>query len=209
MNVGAVGLAAAIVGATVLVTGARDGRVARIGLVLALTLAPLLATPLPSPAAFAARITGGLLAAVLLGGPVLRAGGSRLGWPAEALFAVGALVVGLSAGIGLAELGGGPDGGAEPEASLLQRLSVATLALGSGCALLVLVLRRLTEGGDPGRAAMALAAGISGIVLVRTGLAGPPGDVEQLAVAALSVAVAAGGAAIARAAARRSDPAVP
>lgn len=210
MNLPALVFAVGVAGAAVAVAGARDGRSARIGLVLVIGLAPALADPLPGPAAFAARIVGGLLAVVLLSGlDLAKRSGSRLGWPAETVLAVAGFVAAGAVALALADLGAGAGdapGTPSPGATdLLARIGIGGLALGAGAAVLVTCLRAFLADADPKRRAMALVAVVQGLALVRTGLAGPPGAVEQLAVVAMTVAAAAAGSAVAAAAGRRGD----
>ena len=73
-----------VVAAVVAVT-ASDRRLALVGLAAALSLAPLVADPLPDPLVVAIRIVGAALAAYLVRIPLRDAGpgrGSRIGWPA-------------------------------------------------------------------------------------------------------------------------------
>jgi hypothetical protein len=194
-----VGLGLAILAAGTVVVSARDGRAARIGLVLLLALAPALGSPLPTPAAFGARGTAGLLAVLLLGSAGRAAGpGSRLGWPSDALLGLAGSVVGLAVAVGLADLGGGP---AAAPGDLLARLTPDAVALGAGVGLLSLGLRPIFADGDPARTTFGLLVAAHGLVLTRTGLAGAPGDVEHLAIAALVLAIATAGAVVAAGAA--------
>lgn len=187
-----------VIAAAVVAIGARDGRIARIGLLLVLSLEPLIADPLPSPAALGAREVGGILAVILLGPAMRRPGiGSRLGWPAELFVALAAAAGGLALAFGLADLTGVPGGILAPDPDdLVARLSPAVVALAAGVPLLGLGVRHAITGDDPGRSATAWLIAIGGLVLVRTGLAGSPGDVEHLGVVALTIAVAAAAAAI-------------
>src|SRR5690606_39064001 len=81
----------AVAGAVVAVS-AREGRVAVLGLVLALVVSPLVALPVPDVLSLAIRMVAGVLAAYLLWavlrGPSRRTAGSRLGWPVEAVVAL-------------------------------------------------------------------------------------------------------------------------
>lgn len=199
MNTAVAVVGLAVIVAAVVAIGARDGRIARIGLLLVLSLEPIIADPLPSPAALGAREVGAILAVILLGPAMRRRGvGSPLGWPAELFIALAAAVGGLALALGLADLAGVPGGVLTPDPNdLVARLSTGVIALAVGVPLLGLGVRHALAGDDPGRAAAAWLVAIGGLVLIRTGLAGPPGDVEHLGVAALTVAVAAAVAAIA------------
>lgn len=187
-----------IIAAAVVAIGARDGRTARIGLLLVLALEPMIGDPLPSPAALGAREVGAILAVILLGPAMRQRGlGSRLGWPAELFLALAAATGGLALALGLADLAGVPGGVLSPAPDdLVARLSPAVVALTVGVPLLGLGVRHALSDEDPGRSASAWLLAIGGLVLIRTGLAGSPGDVEHLGVVALMVAVAAAAAAI-------------
>ena len=109
MNPAIGAVAVAVLAGAVIAVSVRDGRIAVVGLVTMLVFAPIVSDPIGSPLALAARLAGAILAAYLLwiavrgGGTTL---GSRIGWPAEALLAVGAFVVGLGThGLGATALG--------------------------------------------------------------------------------------------------------
>ena len=168
------GLAAivTVAGALAAIAG-RDARVALAGLVVALSAAPFLADPLPTPAAIATRIVAALLAGYLLF-VVLRqttvvTRGSLVGLPAETLAAAAAFVIGYgTSGLGSAALG-------PPEASA------------TGFALAVIAVAPIVRGADIFRLGVALAILVTGAELVRVGLAGTPQPLEQLMTAALTV----------------------
>ena len=202
MNPLALALAVGIAVAAVAAVAARDGRAGLSGLLLVLALGPILADPLPTPAALALREVAALLAVVLLRATVTaRLGGSRLGWPAETLIAGAAWVGGLSIGISITS---GLLGAADPSSvGLAERMTPRVLAMAAGAATLALGLRPVFGFGDSARATTGLLVAVAGLVLLRTGLAGSPGEVEQLALVGFIVAVAASGTAIAHAAERR------
>ena len=188
MNPALAGLAAAVLVGAVLAVSARDSRAAVVGLGLTLILAPLLASPLPLPLGLAARLAGGLLGAYLLwiavraGGPT---GGSRLGWPAEALLAASAFVVGLGTfGLGAVALG-------------------PIEAQATGIALATLALVPVATGRDIVRIGIGLFLLLEGALLVRVGLGGNPSALEHLATAGLVAAL--GGSVAALAYAARKD----
>ncbi len=168
------GLAAivTVAGALAAIAG-RDARVAVVGLVVALSAAPFLADPLPTPATIATRIVAALLAGYLLF-VVLRettvvTRGSLVGLPAETLAAAAAFVIGYgTSGLGSAALG-------PPEASA------------TGFALAVIAVAPIVRGADIFRLGVALAILVTGAELVRVGLAGTPQPLEQLMTAALTV----------------------
>ncbi len=180
------GVAIAVLVGAVLALAARDGRAAVIGLGAVLVLAPLVAEPFGSPIGLAARLTAALLATYLLwiavrGGGVT--GGSRLGWPAEALLAAAAFVIGG----GTHGLGAAPGGPAEAQAL--------------GFALGTLAVIAAFTGRDVIRVGIGLLTLVQAALLLRAGLSGTPGDFEHLLSAALVAALGAAVAALAWAAA--------
>jgi hypothetical protein len=98
IDAAAVAALAAIAGGVVAVT-ARNGRSIALGLAVALTAAPLAASPLPGQLGLFARIAGAVLAADLLwvGTRVnaVRSEGSAIGPAAEAAIAAAAFLIGL------------------------------------------------------------------------------------------------------------------
>src|SRR5438046_307860 len=98
MNVGLAIIAGIAVAGAVLAVSSRDVRATVLGVLVLLLASPLVATPLPSPAAILARVAAGLLAArfltIGLRGETLTAG-TRIGWAAEGLAAAAAAVVGF------------------------------------------------------------------------------------------------------------------
>jgi hypothetical protein len=182
------GLAAAVLVGAILAVSARDSRAAVVGLGLTLVFSPLLADPLPLPLGLAARLTGAVLGAYLLWVAVRAGGatgGSRLGWPAEALLAAAAFVVGLGThGLGAAPLG-------PPEAQA------------AGFALAALAVVPVAAGRDIVRIGIGLFLLLEGALLVRVGLGGNPVPLEHLATGGLVAAL--GGSVAALAYAARSD----
>jgi hypothetical protein len=169
-----VGLAVAAVTGSVVAVSVRDGRIAILGLVVALLVAPLLGDPQAAPLGLAARYLGAVLAGYLLWMTV-RGGqptsGSRLGWPAEALTALGAAVVGYGThGLGLV-----PGGPAEAQAA--------------GFALLALALAPIVTGRDIVRIGIGLVLMLLGVGLVRVALVGTPTVLEELTLAGLVAAL--------------------
>jgi hypothetical protein len=188
VNLALAGVALAVlVGAVVAVT-ARDGRGSVTGLAAALILAPLVAAPIGSPVGLAARLAGAILGAYLMWIAVRGGGqtaGSRIGWPAEALLGLAGLVVGF----GTHGLGADPLGPAEAQAA------------GVGIAALAVV--PIVTGRDVVRLGTGLFVFLQGALLVRVGLGGTPGELEQLVTAGLVAAI--GGAIAALAYAARAD----
>jgi len=162
---------------------ARDIRLVLGGLVVAVSAAGLVADPLPSPLALACRIVAALLGTELIlvavRGRVRETGAPPLGPVGPALAAVAALIVGYAAaGLGASAVGPaelttvGPGG-----------------ATAAGFALVTLALGPVLLGRDLLRIGVGVTLLVSATALVRAGLAGTPGSLEQLAWAALTVAV--------------------
>ncbi len=202
--IGGLALAAFIaVAGAVAAVAAREPRIGLTGLVLALAAAPLVAEPLPGLNALALRIVGAALAAYLLW-PAVRAGrpglgGSGLGWPALALAAVTVAVIGLAVA---AELvvpvpldTGDPAPQPGPLDPVVLRSGIPTAA---GLAVLALASLPVLLPHDTIRLGVGLLLLIDGVMLLRAGLGGRPEALEQLAVVASLLAVAAGVAALAR-----------
>ena len=187
-------VALAVVGGAVIVVAARDTRTVLLALAVTLVASPLLADPLAAPLGLAARFVGAVLAVYLLwvvarerGVGVLPSptGGSRIGWPAEILVAGGAAVVGFAAH-GLGAPAGGPP-----------------LASAAGFAVAALAVAPVATGRDVVRVGTGLLLLIDAGLLVRMGLGGTPGDVEQLVTAGMLIVLA--GALAALAANARAD----
>ncbi len=174
MNPALVLLAAITIGGAVLAVSARDVRATALGLLVVFLGAPLLVDPWPGPATILARMAAALLAIriVEIG---LRGedttGGTRLGWPAEALLAAAAAVIGFgSHGLGAAGLGP-----AEAQAA--------------GFALIVLAIAPLATGRDVLRVAIGSVLLVMGATLIRAGLDAPPSDAEHLVLGLLTIAL--------------------
>ncbi|MEA2549473.1 MAG: hypothetical protein QOE42_2071, partial [Chloroflexota bacterium] len=109
MNPALAVIAALTVAGAVLAVSARDVQATLLGLMVVLLAAPLIADPWPDPLSILVRIAATLLAVRLIAIGVrggVATGGSRIGWPAEALLAVAAAVIGYgSHGLGAAGLG--------------------------------------------------------------------------------------------------------
>jgi hypothetical protein len=181
-------VAAAVLAGAVVAVSVREGRLAVVGLAATLIFAPLLADPLDTPLGLAARLAGGILAAYLLWIAVRDGGitsGSTLGWPAEALLAAAAFVV----GVGTHGLGAPALGPAEAQAA--------------GFALAALAIVPVATGRDVLRIGIGLFLLLQAALLVRVGLDGNPSELEQLVTAALVAAL--GGAVAALGYAARSD----
>ena len=166
MNPLLAGLAAVVVAGAVVAVSAREARASLLGLLVVLLGAAVVADPLPTPPAIAARIAAALLAARLLviairdlDGPTA---GSRLGWPVEALAAAAAAVIGFGThGLGAPALG-------PPEASA------------AGFAVGVLAAAPIVTSRDVYRLGIGAILLLVAALLVRVGLGGTPSDLEQL-----------------------------
>ncbi len=175
-------LALAVVGGAVVVVASRDTRTVLLALAVTLVATPLVADPLASPLGLAARLVGAILAIYLLWvvardravGTMIASptGGSRIGWPAEALLAAGAAVVGYAAH----GLGAPADGPA--------------VASAAGFAIAALAVSPVVNGHDVIRVGTGLLLLIDAALLVRAALGGTPGDVEQLVTSAMLIVLA-------------------
>ncbi len=194
MNPVLVGVALAIIGGAIVAVSARDGRVAVLGIAVVLLLSGVLAEPLPTPAAVAARAFGAVLAAYLLwisardrsasAMPPAATEGSRIGWPAETLLAAAAAVAGLMAH-GLGAPAAGP-----------------AVASAAGFAVAALTVAPVLTGRDVFRVGIGSLLLLDAGLLVRSGLGGTPGPLEQLLTTGLLVGLAAAIAAMGLAARR-------
>lgn len=200
MTIALVAIILAIGAGAVVAVSTREPAAAAIGLAVALVGSALVADPLPSAAILSVRIVAGLLAATLIRSAV---GGSKsqpspLGWPAEAMLATAGAVAGVGVALGLEALAGatgligGPGSGPEG-------LTVMALATGAGTSLLVLGAASSIHGRPGMRRAIGLVLVTQAVLLIRIGIAGPAIDLEEIARAALLVAAAATGTALARA----------
>ena len=192
MNPALVALAALTIGGAVLAVSTRDVRTATVGLLVVLLGSSLIADPWPAPVAILARVTAALLATRFLviglrGG--VPTGGTRIGWPAEALIAAAAGVVGFgSHGLGAAGLG-------------------PAEAQGAGFAVVAIALTPLLTGRDVIRIGIGAFLLLVGAGLIRNGLAAPLSDGEHLVEGLLAIGLGGAVAVIATAAraAGRSD----
>ena len=185
-------VALVVVAGTVVAVAARPPRVAILGLAIVLIGSPVLADPLPAPLGLASRFVGAILMAYLLWiaardrgrvrGPSPLTGGSHIGWPAEALMAASAFVVGFAAhGLGAPALG-------------------SSLSSAAGFAVAALAVSATVTGVDVLRVGIGSLLLIDGALLVRAGLGGTPDQLEQLVTTGALVVVAAAIGTLARAA---------
>ncbi len=177
------GAALVVLAGALVALSARDLRLVLGGLVVAASAAGLVADPLPSPLALACRIIATLLGAELIlvavRGRVRETGAPPLGPVGPALAAVAAFIVGYAAaGLGSSAVGSAELTAVGPGAATAAGFGLATLALGP-----VLLGRDLL------RIGAGLTLLVTGTALVRAGLAGTPGSLEQLAWAAATLAV--------------------
>jgi len=216
MSLALIAIVLAIGAGAVVAVSTREPAAAAIGLAVALVAAALLADPLPSAAILGVRVVAALLVATLI--RAAAAGGPRqpsaLGWPAEALFATAGAAAGLGIAVGLASVsvadggvlsGLGTDGG--PAVGAVGAVTITGMALQVGAAtmLAVLGIAPLLHGRPGTRQAIGLVLVAQAVLLLRLGIAGPAGDLEEIARAAVLVACGATGAAMARAAAGPRD----
>ncbi len=188
---------------------AREARAALVGVAVVLVASPFLADPLPPLSTFATRVVGAALAAYLIraaiasssdeavaGGREQVSSGARTGWPTQGLFAVAAAIVGIVASANLAILN--PGGPGLQRDDVLGVLTAASLATAAGLAVVTVAVVPAILARNAVRAVLGFVLLTQGVVLVRTGVAGMPGDLEQLAGLALTLAAAATGAIVIR-----------
>ena len=193
MNPILAGVALAVVAGSVAAVSTREARTGVLAVALVLVVSPLIAEPLAAPPGLAARLIGAILAAYLLwivvrGGPGAavappETGGSRIGWPAEALIAAAAAIAGFAAH-GLGAPAGGPP-----------------LASAAGFAVAAIAVTPVLTGRDALRVGLGLLLLLDAALLVRVGLGGTPGSLEALLTAGLTASLG-GALAIAAMAAR-------
>jgi hypothetical protein len=167
-------LAAVTIAGAILAVSARDVRATLLGLLVVLLGAPLVANPWPDPLSILVRIAATLLAvrlmAIGLRGDATT-GGTRIGWPAEALIAAAAAVIGFgSHGLGAAGLG-------PPEAQAV------------GFALIALAAAPLFAGRDAVRLSTGALLLLLAAASIRTALDPSPSPGEQLVEAILTISI--------------------
>jgi hypothetical protein len=200
VTIALVAIILAIGAGAVVAVSTREPAAAAIGLAVALVGSALVADPFPSAAILGVRIVAGLLAATLVRSAV---GGSEsqpspLGWPAEAMLATAGAVAGIGVALALEALAGAA-GFAGGTGSGSEALTFMALATGAGTSLLVLGAASSIHGRPGMRRAIGLVLVTQAVLLIRVGIAGPAIDLEEIARAALLVATAATGTALARA----------
>jgi hypothetical protein len=166
-------LTCVVVAGAVVAVSAREARAALLAGLVTLLGAALIADPLPGPLPIAARLVAAFLAARLIAisvrGEGEATGGSRLGWPVEALLAAAAALIGYGTH-GLGAPGAGP---AEAQAA--------------GFAIGVLAAAPIVTGRDVFRIGIGAVLLLLGGLLVRQGLGGTPSQLEQLVTSGLVV----------------------
>ena len=203
MNPILAGVALAVTAGVVIAVSAREGRAALVGLAVALVAAPFLGDPLPQISTLATRVVGAALTAYLLRAAVVaapplpirgprRPGGSRIGWPAEVLVAAAAWLVAFVLSDGLAGLA--PGGGTAPSTGPTAMLTPAAVTTAAGLAAMILAIVPALGGPGALRTAIGSLLLIQGILVFRAGVAGAPGDLEQLGGVMLLVAIGVAGA---------------
>ena len=190
------GVALAVTVGAVIAASSREARAAFIGLGIALGLGPFLADPLPGSAVLGARVVTGVLVVYLLraaaGGGEAPGQPSRIGWPSATLLTIAAAMAGVAIAASLVALQPFPEDPAQAT-GILDLLTPSALALAAGLGSFVIGLGPAFLGRHALRASIGLLLVVQGVVLARTGLAGPPGELEQLGINALVLAVGAGG----------------
>lgn len=172
MNPILAGIAIVVAAGTVVTVASRDARMTLLGLAVVLIGSAVLADPVPAPLGLAARFVGAILATYLLwvvardhprsGTAAVSTGGSRIGYPAEALLAAAALVVGFAAhGLGAPALG-------------------SPFASAAGFAVAALAIAPTVTGRDVLRVGLGSLLLVDAGFLVRAALGGTPGEFEQL-----------------------------
>jgi hypothetical protein len=221
MNPALAGVALAVTAGAVIAASSREARAALIGLALVLGLGPFLAEPMPDAAIVGARVVTGILIVYLLWAVAARSEarglGSRIGWPAVAVLATAAVIAGVAMAAGLeSALQGGADGaggavgaggagdpggvgdaGGGGGTDLLAVLTPSAVALAAGLAALVVGLGPAFFGRSALQTGVGLLLVVQGLVLARTGLAGPPGALEQLGIDGLVLTLGASAALVA------------
>lgn len=206
MSIALVAIVLAIGAGAVVAVSTREPGAAAIGIAVALVGSALLADPLPSASILGVRVVAGLLAATLIRSGIR--GSERqpspLGWPAEAMLATAGAIAGLGVAVGLEALDAsvGFTTGGDAGATVLTVMALATAA---GTSLLVLGAAPTIHGRPGMRRAIGLVLITQAVLLIRVGVAGPAVDLEEVARAALLVAAAATGTALARAGAANAS----
>jgi hypothetical protein len=189
VNPALAGVALAVIVGAVVAGSARNARAAVLGLVVTMVGAPLLDDPPAAPLGLAARLVAAVLAGYLLGiaarGSRTRTGGSRVGWPTDALLAAAGAIVGYGSH-GLGAPAAGPP-----------------FAAAAGFALAALSVLPVVNGRDILRIGLGLGLLLGGVLLVRASLGGTPEALDDVMTAGLVATL--GGASAFLAMAARTD----
>ena len=211
MNPALLGVAIVLAAGAVVAVTVREIRLGTVGLTAVLVAAAILQDPLPGPAVLGVRIIGALLVVALVRSVAPEGAedgevGSRLGWPSESLIAGAAALAGLGIARSIAGLAGVPGA----DGSIAAPQSLADIAFSGGALASMAGAVLLTLGSTPGllsrsapRRTLGLLLMAQGVILLRAGLAGTPGDLEQLAIVGLLLACGVTGMAVTRASLER------
>ena len=204
MNPVLAGVALAVTVGAVTAISAREARTALVGLAVVLGISPFLSDPLPAVTTLATRVVGGALAAYLLRAAISGAPAVASARPSSTRTARGSAgrpsscsrrphgSSGVAVAVGLATLS--PSGPATGPTDLLGSLTPAAVATAAGLASIVIAIVPAFAGRDALRTAIGSLVLVQGILLFRVGIAGPPGDLEQLGGVGLLIAIAVAGA---------------
>jgi hypothetical protein len=202
VNPALIAVAVAVGAGAIIAVSSRDARAAFIGLALVLVGASFMVDPLPGPASLGVRIVGGLLCIAILrlaaSDRDTDASGSPLGWPAEAFLAIAAAVGGGGIAVDLAVESSGFQS-LTPEAIAAALRSPAIIIVATAAAVMAIGLTPALLGRAGFGRTVGLVLVTVAVTLLRVGFAGPPNDLEQVAIAGLLVGGAAGGVGLARA----------
>ncbi len=180
LNPALAAIAAVTIAGGVLAVSAREPRATILGLLIVMLASPLIVEPWPGPLPILARVAAAFLAARLLvigvrtdgsSGIEVVSSGSAIGWPAEALAAAAAAVLGF-ASHGLGAAGLGP---AEAQAASFALAGLAAAPLIAGRDVLRLGVGSLLL--------------LDAALLLRLGLDQPPTAAEQLVASLLTIGI--------------------
>jgi hypothetical protein len=172
-------LGAAVTVSAVLAVSSQDARLSTVGLVGALALAPMVASPLPDPLAIGVHVVAATLAVAMLrvaSRPSPLTTGARVGWPAIALVASAAFVAGL---VGHSEIVGAAGPGA---------------AAAAGAAVGIVALAPSLDRRDVVRLTTGLLLLLAAADLIRAATLGSPDGLGELSGSGALIATSAAGA---------------
>jgi hypothetical protein len=189
-------LAVVVIGGAVAAVGAREHRVALLGLLVSLCGSPFLADPIPDARGVAARIAGAALAAYLLvmatRDDAQAPGAAPISWPVALLIGTTAAIAAAAAVSGSSLPGGGSSGAGlpEPVGAPLAAPPLFVPAAAAGAALLVLGATPMTMTSEPLRLATGLVLATAGTALALAAVSGPGSPLTDLCLAVLLAAIA-------------------